>query len=391
MSDRALKSPALSGTLLYPLAFFFVFAGAGAFQQFYRPCVIRGTGASETQASLLLALVYFALAPSRLLVGGLARRIGEYGACVLGAAMYVFFPAALLLTDRFAWLAASCVAMGFGGAILHTATPSLMLDAGDARRRRGASVGTLYFWLGVGFSLGVALLAVLRSLDMYRGMAVSAVALTVLGVLAFAAGPRAIPRRVAARFAEFVREMRARRAWLLAAILFGSSVGYGLMLGAFFDRIGENRTLQYVGLASFYVLRTAATYVGGRTSDRFGRARVLRWSFLFAGAALLVAGVVDSPWAWAACAVALGLQSGVAVVVPQAIVGDWAGPMRRHIAIGGIFLWRDLGMGITIFAGVALRELAGGGAWVWAAFGLFFILLGWVSSYLKSAPEDAMP
>ena len=380
----------IPGTVIYPIAFFFLFMGGGAFQQFYMAGVARTTGITLAQASLLLATVYFAFAASRLLVGRLAYRLGEYGCLILGALTYVGFPAALLVTDHFAGLAISCALMGAGAATIHTVTPSLMLDAGDKGNRRGRSVGSLYSWLCVGFALGVAVYAILEpggdvrdARQGYRVMAAVSALVTLVGVAAIAAGPRNIPKRDFPTFARFVEIMKIRGAWLLAVILIGSSISFALMLSVFFTEISENVTLKVAGLAGFHVLRMLSSYASGRLSDRVRRSRIMTACFFAAGVAILVAGWVDAGWMWVVASVVLGAQAGTAVVSPQAIVGDWAGRGKRHIALGGIFLWGNLGVGLTIFGSTWLHQALGSSSWTWTLFGLILVTLALLSMMLE--------
>lgn len=380
------------GTVIYPIVFFFLFAGGGAFQQFYIRAVTHSGRITPERAGLLLASVYFAYAFSRFLVGHLAYSLGEYAVLVLAAVTYVTFPASVLFANNFWALLAFSVLLGVGAPFIHTVTPSLMLDAGDRRNRRGRSVGTLYFWLSIGFMLGAFGYAALEGADAlgdvqrrYRIIGVLSAAVATIGVAGAAAGPRNIPRREFPTVAGFIDVMRTRGAWLLAAIVFGSSVSFALMLSVFFDRFSSSTGFKVGGLAAFYGTRTAVTYLSGTLSDRshIRRAWVLAASFLLAGTGLLLAAFAEQPWAWLTAAVMLGAQAGTAVVVPQALVGDWAPPGKRHIAFTSIFFWSSIGVALTIMTGTWMRRTFGDSRWNWVVFGVLLILLGLVSLMLE--------
>ena len=384
----------IRGTVLYPLAFFFLFMGGGAFQQFYITGVAHLTSIDSVKASMLLATVYFAFTASRLLVGSIAYALGEYAVLVLSGLTYAVFPLSLLLFRQFGSLLACAALLGVGASFIHTVTPSLMLDAGDRHNRRGRSVGSLYFWLSVGFAIGVAVYAALQpsqdSPDLaqgYRRMAALAAVITVAGVACLLAAPHRIPKRDFPTVTRFIEVMRTRGAWLLATIICGSAVSYGLMLSIFFDAISGSVATKAVGLAGFYVARIVLTYVSGRLSDHMRRSTLLSIAFFIASSGLFLAAFVRQPWAWAVASIALGIQAGTTVVVPAAIVGDWASRGRRHIALSSIFVWSTLGMGLTISLGPPLRRAFGDSPWTWIIFAAILGGLGFLSTMLER-PAD---
>jgi len=386
------------GTVIYPVVFFFLFAGGGAFQQFYIRGVTSCGRITPERAGLLLSSVYFAYAFSRFLVGRLAYSMGEYAVFILAAVTYVTFPASIFFANSFWALLGFSVLLGVGAPFIHTVAPSLMLDAGDRGNRRGRSVGALYFWLSAGFMLGAFGYAAIEGAEAlgdaqrrYRIIGVLGAAVAAIGVLAAAAGPRNIPKRDFPTVAGFIDIMRIKGAWLLAAILFGSSISFGLMLSVFFDEVSSSLGFTIGGLAAFYGTRTVMTYLSGALSDRLHirRARVLAASYFLAGSGLLLAALADRPWAWLAAAVALGAQAGTSVVVPQAIVGDWAPREKRHIAFTSIFFWGTIGIALTIASGTWLREAFGDSGWNWVVFGVLLIALGLLSLRLERGGTTA--
>jgi len=377
------------GTVIYPIAFFFLFAGGGSFQQFYIKSVTHLAGASPWEGAILLGMVYAVYAGVRLLVGQAAYALGEYGILIIAGVTYASFPGALLITNRLPGLAVSCALLGMGGAVIHTVTPSLMLDAGDSENRRGRSVGTLYFWLNVGYLLGVVAYAAMQPAEGserfeqgYRLMAGLAAAAALVGVACLAGGPRRIPRRDFPTVRRFVEVMRMKGAWQLATVMFGSSSSFGLMLGVLFEVISASQGLKWAGLAGFYVARTVMTYASGRFSDHVRRASLLSAAFFLAGIATVLAGIVGEGWTWVVAATALGIQAGTSLVIPQAIVGDWAGRGRRHIALGAIFVWGNVGIAATIVGGAAIGGAVKDFGWTWTIFGLFFVGLGILSQFI---------
>ena len=380
----------IPGTLLYPLAFFFLFMGGGAFQQFYITGVAYVTSIDPVKASMLLATVYFTYTASRLLVGSIAYALGEYAVLVLSGLTYVAFPLSLLLFRGFWGLMGCAALMGVGASFIHTVTPSLMLDAGDRLNRRGRSVGSLYFWLSVGFAIGVAIYAALQpaqgSADAargYRRMAALAAVITMGGVACLAAAPHRIPKRDFPTVGRFIEVMRTKGAWLLALIICGSALSYGLMLSVFFEAISRNDVLKAAGLAGFYVARIVLTYVSGRLSDHMRRSTLLSVAFFIASSGLVVVAFFRESWAWTIASIALGIQAGTTIVVPAAIVGDWTSRGQRHIALSSIFVWSTFGMALTLSLGPQLRRAFGDSSWTWIIFAAILGGLGVLSMMLE--------
>ena len=88
----------------------------------------------------------------------------------------------------------------------------------------------------------------------------------------------------------------------------------------------------------------------------------------------------------------LGLVSGVVPVSVTACTGDWFEPARRALGLGAAFVWRDLGMVVSLLAGQYLVRLSGSVSMPLFAFGALFVACGFVSLAVPSAEksEDAL-
>ena len=74
-------------------AFFFLFMGAGAQQQFLLPYLREATSWGTMRYSSVLAAVYFSFMLWRLGIGYSIRALGEYRSIVLGSLTYTAFVA----------------------------------------------------------------------------------------------------------------------------------------------------------------------------------------------------------------------------------------------------------------------------------------------------------
>jgi MFS family permease len=123
--------------------------------------------------------------------------------------------------------------------------------------------------------------------------------------------------------------------------------------------------------------------VTGAWSDRVGRKPLIVSGMLVQAVALGAIAAVDSAWAWAIGAIALG--AGTALVYPTllAVISDVAHPTWRATAVGTYRFWRDSGFAI---GGIAVGLIADSGGlqpaiWATAAVTAISGLVVWVRMY----------
>ena len=85
---------------------------------------------------------------------------------------------------------------------------------------------------------------------------------------------------------------------------------------------------------------------------------MLKSSFLLAAAGLLVAvWWRSSPGlSLGICAAAMATQNALAASSSMALIGDVSKSESRHMALGAVFFWRDLGVVIPLFIAGALKS-----------------------------------
>jgi len=373
-------------------AFFFLFLGPGAIQQHLDKVL-------GDKRFYFLATLYLSFCIWRVFIGATIQALGDYLSELLGAAVYVAMVAALLVSTSWPVVLAAAAVWGWGGASLWITSQAQLLDAS---KRHGASSGFFYAMLTGGQALGVGLLALLAShwptlpssLPLRQGLLTFCVILGLPGVLLIALTGRRRTERRSFSLGAFWRVARQKALVLVGVILLLSSLSYGVLLGVFSELSRTSAGSQWPAVA-FYVARVALCFPAGALADRIGKERVLKLSFLLAAAGILVAALWRSSpgLSLGICAAAMAAQGTLAQSNAMALMGDVAAAETRHMALGAVFFWRDLGVVMPLFVAGALKGCVAGAGDVEAVFrgALFgFAAVFVVSAFLCDALRRAV-
>lgn len=366
----ATREPVLSRDLAaLSLSFFLVFMGAGAFQQYLIRYLQGATGRAPTECSWVLATVYLSFLVWRLFAPHTIRWLGDRRAVLLGQLTYTLFVAFAAWAHHYWILIGAAVLWGWGASAMWIASSTQVLDS-SARTRYGTASGVFYAATHLGQWLGVALLGGVLARYGWGGLLGVALAASLAGnLVALAVPQRHVPREVP-RLGRVFGMLRSRESKLLAAILFISSFGFGLLLSGFATLLTPGSVAWVT--SGFYGGRLVASWFGGAVSDRLGRQRVLVWGLGLAAAGMLVGLNTHSPWALFAAALSLGVQTGTVPVAAMALIGDMVDPRKRHLAFGAIYVWRDLGVAVAILGAQYIVRFVGGYGACFACFAALF-------------------
>ncbi len=365
-------------------AFFLVFAGGGAFQQFVGPYLLATYHLGIDASSAALATVYLVAFVCLTVTTYSLTALGEYLALVLGTVAYGLFGLVSLLTGNVAALIVAAAVWGWGASVLWTAGAAMTLDAAGSGHYGRAS-GLLYSSVFVGQALGVFLLGTLVRLTSPRIMVICVVGVTLLGTLMALSLPRRRSRvRTRPRLLNPLAVLATPTTRLAALILLLSSSGFGLLLGVFGNIVGTTYGVAAVGwiTACFYVARIPAGSGGGRLIDRLGRRPVLCTAFLASATALLLAVFVHHPAVFALCATMLGVQAAVVPVGLTSWVGDRAAAEDRPSTYAAIQLWSNVGTGLAILGGSRLLSVLGGWQGSFVCFAAIYLVCMVIASRL---------
>ena len=365
-------------------AFFLVFTGGGAFQQFIGPYLLGAYHLGIDASSAVLATVYLVAFVCLTVTTYSLAALGEYLALVLGTVAYGLLALVALLTGNVAVLIVAAAVWGWGASVLWTAGAAMTLDAAGSGRYGRAS-GLLYSSVFVGQALGVFLLGTLVRLTGPRAMVICVVGITLLGTLVAIGLPRQRSHaRARPRLLNPLVVLATPTTRLAALILLLSSSGFGLLLGVFGNIVGSIYGVAAVGwiTASFYVARIPAGSGGGRLIDRLGRRPVLRAAFLASATSLLLAVFVHHPAVFALCATMLGVQAAVVPVGLTSWVGDRAAAEDRPSTYAAIQLWSNVGTGLAILGGSRLLSVLGGWQGSFTFFAAIYLVCMVIASRL---------
>jgi len=378
---------------LLAAVFFFVFLGAGSFQQFLAQA-LGGTEDARALRTNILAALYGSFLLWRLGVAWSSRWLGEWPSIVLGALLYGSLPILVLLGAPPWLLVVGAVTWGWGAASLWVAGGTRVLHLAH-RSRYGRGAATIYVGTLSGLALGLLAESYLGGRWGPRAITVWASGVTLLGAAVAMGLWRGGEPQERPTWPVYRSLLLDRNILLAGVMLFASGLTYPVLLSSFGDEVVALRSVAALGLVvvPFHIAKAVLGYLGGWTSDRWGRGRTLAVGFLGGAVGLVLAGFLTSAAGLALAAFCLGVPSGMVPVVATALVGDKIKGARRTMALGSLFVWRDAAVVVGLVAGQYLRRgLSLAGSYlVLAAVLLGFALAGWCFLGSKRAPDDGRP
>lgn len=354
------------------ISFFFIFIGS-SFQQFLIPYLQNSTSWGVMKCSVILMVVYSTFLFWRVFVNYTIKWLGDYISIFLGSLTYSGFMLSLYLTKQYPLIILSAFIWGWGAAALWITSSSQVLDASRSSQY-GMASGIFYFATHLGFAFGVFLLGYIGERLSGDHAVLTAFFAVLIGNVLILFIPRRNTQRESNIGIAFTM-MLAKKIKIVSFLLFASSLSFGLMLGAF-SGVAQKYGFAYLaGTAVFApIARAVLSLVGGLISDKLGRGKTLFLSFAISTVGLLSAGIWSNVVTLAFTALSLGLQGGLVPVSAMAIIGDSVNTERRHLAFSATFVWRDLGVVLSLFFGQYISSKLGGFSGTFIIFaGIFFI------------------
>jgi len=370
------------------VAFFFIFTGS-SFQQFLIPYLQGATSWSAMKCSVILMVVYSTFLFWRVFVNYTIKLLGDYLSIFLGSLTYSGFMFSLYLTKQYPLIILSAIVWGWGAAALWITSSTQVLDAVKTSKY-GMASGIFYCATHLGFAVGVFMLGNIGERFGGDWSVLTAVFAIVIGNIVILFIPRKrVEREFDIRIAFTM--MLASKIKIVSFFLFASSLSFGLMLGAF-TGIAKEHGLAYLASAavSAPIARAVLSLVGGAVSDKLGRGKTLFLSFAISSVGLLFAGMWSNIFTLGFSALSLGLQGGLVPVAAMAIIGDSVPSERRHLAFSATFVWRDLGVVVSLFLGQYLSALMGSFKGTFIIFACVFLICAFLSLILIKREKDSV-
>jgi predicted MFS family arabinose efflux permease len=398
MSETGLSTRA--HVLLLSSTNFFIFMGTGAQQAFLVPYLEEFTEWSAFQRALVIATVYASMMVFRLGNVYLLRDWPQWKCSIVGGAVYVFFPMAMLalyFVPSYALALAAAAIWGWGGAAFWMGNTLQVLALADRAKRHGTGMGVLYGATNGGWALGVVVLGSIFSYAQAVGMPwllyLGATCFSLIGFLIMITLPRRPePMPELPTWAALVEIMSRTKARIGAFLLFSAAMAFGFVLGTFTNFVENSYGAQWLWISTAFY--PAALFVlspwAGFLSERLGHGTVLAVGFFGGACGMLIPLLWESPLALAGTALMLGLLNGSVPVVSAALVGGSSERQRRPLAYGAMFTWRDLGVVVASVAGSLLGLRVGGVTLTFGVFSGVFAVCGVVALILNRYAEQEL-
>jgi len=386
--------------LLLSSTFLFIFMGTGAQQAFLMPYLGEFTEWTQFQRALVIATVYFSMTIFRLGNVYLLRDWPQWKCSIVGGAMYVMFPVAMLGLYFFPSYPLAIVAAaiwGWGGAAMWMGTTLQVLALADRAKRHGAGMGVLYGATHAGWAIGVIVLGAVFSYGQAAGtpwmLYAVATGLALLGygiMLALPRRPEPLPEMPT--WGALMEIMSRKKAQIAAFLLFAASLAFGFVLGSFTDYVEGAHGAQWLWIATFFYpfSRFVLSLSSGLLTERIGHGTMLAIGFFGGSAGMVIPVVWGNPIGLALTALMLGLLNGAVPVVSTALIGGSADQKRRPLVYGAMFTWRDLGVVVAAVAGSLMGLQVGGVTVTFGVFAAVFAACGVASLILNRYAEQRL-
>ncbi len=350
------------------------------------PFLIRDRGLSYADAGLIVLAGSLASSFLQPLAGLVGDRLRSPWMPPLGLLLAAAGLAAGTAVTGFAAIAAALLVGGLGVALFHPeAVRAARVAAGP---NPGSALAVFAVGGNLGFAIGPALVVPLAAaFGLQAAGAVALIPLLAAGVVV--AGERHVRGAVPTTAAPAPAGSRDWRRFSLASAAATARTGFAFGLMAFIpswfaEELGSSVALGSAAVAAMLIAGAGGTYLGGRLSDAYGRARVILVSL-----AVVVPLAVALPFAPVIVAVALLVLIGVAMdanFYPLVIVAQDALPDRVGLASGVVIgVSVGLGAGCTAVLG-ALVDAHGLQAALWGCVGLAALALACAAAGLLQAP-----
>ena len=304
---------------------------------------------------LVLATIHLSFLVWRVLAAYTIRWLGDQRSIFLGQVTYTLFLVFAIFTREYWLLLAAAALWGWGASAMWIASSTQVLDA-SARTRYGSASGVFYAATHLGQWLGVILLGWLLTQGGWGPLLGVALGVSVLGnVVALAVPRKYVPRE----------EPRISKVFGVPPLAGEQGAGYPplcLQRRIWADPQPLWHPAQWPdpGVGHLRVLwRRLVSSWCAEASPTVWAGAVLVAGFALAAAGMVCALQTGSPAALFVAALTLGVQSGTVPVAAMAMVGDFTEPSRRHMAFGAIYVWRDLGVALTILGAQQLVSRVG--------------------------------
>lgn len=325
--------------------FFLIFLGTGSSQP-YVNLYLKNLGFSPVSLSFVLASVYLSMAFFRPFIPAILKISGLKKGIIIGSLTYSLFSLFLFSFKNLALFIAGGILWGAGASILWTATLTMILKI-SGKERYGVENGYLRFFLHIGLLIGFLTLGKIAEMSGYRNLFFVAFLFALFGFLISIS-----LKDVETSVSKFSFNVSFSKEIIIFAIaLFIGASGYGLILNQINIFISEKFGVAFLNktIIFFYLSAGILSFVGGKIIDKIGEILPPFIFFSFAGVFLLLFSFFPSLLLSIIAIISLGGLFQIIPVAATVRIGKIIKEEKRANAIASTFLWRDVGIGTSIF------------------------------------------
>jgi MFS family permease len=363
--SRAVRYPRSFYLLIVANLFFF-----SSFQWTFGtlPGYVQALGGDAAQIGLAFGLFTLSAVAARPVIGWLIDRWGRKPVLLLGSGLFTLSPILYSLAGSLWPFMAVRLLHGVGIAAFTTAYTALVADLAPPARR-GEAVGLSGVTNNLGMLLAPALGLHVAGNWGYGPHFWLAAAIAALGFILLL--PISEPQRNqsdAGQGVQLGEVARRRPVWVAALASTGLAVAYGVVI-SFLPPFAAERSLAAVGayFTLFALAMMVAQAVAGWLSDRVGRRAVAAPGMALVVLSMVGLALAATDAALLAAGAGLGLSWGLVRAGLDTAVVDAVTAEARGTALGFLYMFFDIGVGVGSFGLGVLAQAQGYTAAVYAA------------------------
>ena len=324
--------------------FFFIFFGTGSSQP-YVNLYLKKIGFSPVSLSFVLSSVYLSMAFFRTFVPSILKKTGLKKGIIIGSFSYCVFALFLFSFKNLGIFIAGGILWGFGASILWTSTMTMILKI-SGKERYGIENGYIRLFLHIGLLSGFFILGQMAEKYGFRNLFLLAFSLAFLGFLF------SFPLfDVKTSISNFKFNISFSKKIIIFSIaLFIGAFGYGLILNQLNLFISEKFSISFLNktIIFFYLSAGLLSFIGGKIIDKIGEVIPPLFFFLLSGILLITFSRLQTLFLSVFSIISLGGLFQIVPVSATVRIGKVIEEKKRASTIASTFIWRDVGIGISI-------------------------------------------
>jgi len=281
----------------------------------------------------------------RIFVPSILKKTGLKKGIIIGSFSYCLFSLFLFSFKNLGIFLLGGILWGLGASILWTSTLTMILKI-SGKERYGIENGYLRLFLHIGLLCGFFTLGVIAEKNGFKNLFLFAFFLAFFGFLF------SFPLfDVKTSISNFKFNISFSKEIIIFAIaLFIGAFGYGLILNQLNLFISEKFSISFLNktIIFFYLSAGLLSLIGGKIIDKIGEIIPPIFFFLLSGILLIIFSRFQTLFLAIFSIICLGGLFQITPVSATVRIGKVIEEKKRASTIASTFIWRDVGIGISI-------------------------------------------